>query len=50
MAYVDNDLPVAIPKDRFTVQPVGVPTNVSGLLQYSNGQTSIQFSWRAPPE
>ena len=46
--YVDNDLPVAIPKDRFTVQPVGVPTNVAGVLQYSNGQTSIQFSWRAP--
>jgi len=46
--YVDNDLPVAIPKDRFTVQPVGVPTNVSGVLQYSNGQTSIQASWRAP--
>ena len=46
--YVDNDLPVAIPKDRFTVQPVGVPTNVSGILQYSNGQTSIQASWRTP--
>ncbi len=46
--YVDNDLPVAIPKDRFTLQPVGVPTNVSGVLQYSNGQTSIQASWRAP--
>lgn len=46
--YVDNDLPVAIPKDRFTLQPVGVPTNVSGVLQYSNGQTSIQSSWRAP--
>ncbi len=46
--YIDNDLPVAIPKDRFTLQPVGVPTNVSGVLQYSNGQTSIQASWRAP--
>lgn len=46
--YVDNDLPVAIPKDRFTLQPVGEPTNVSGILEYSNGQTSIQASWRAP--
>jgi hypothetical protein len=46
--YVDNDLPVAIPKDRFTLQPVGEPTNFSGILEYSNGQTSIQASWRAP--
>jgi hypothetical protein len=46
--YVDNDLPVAIPKDRFTLQPVGEPTNVSAILEYSNGQTSIQASWRAP--
>jgi predicted phage tail protein len=46
--YVDNDLPVAIPKDRFTLQPVGVPTNFSAILEYSNGQTSIQASWRAP--
>jgi len=46
--YVDNDLPVAIPRDRFTLQPIGEPTNVSGILEYSNGQTSIQASWRAP--
>ena len=46
--YVDNDLPVAIPKDRFTLQPIGEPTNVSGILKYSNGQTSILASWRAP--
>ena len=46
--YVDNDLPVAIPKDRFTLQPVGQPGNVSGSLEFSNGQTSILASWRAP--
>jgi hypothetical protein len=46
--YVDNDLPIAIPKDTFKVQPVGKPTNVSGILEFSNGQTSIQASWKAP--
>ena len=46
--YVDNDLPVAIPKDRFTLQPVGVPASVGAILVYSNGQTSILASWRAP--
>ena len=46
--YVDNNLPIAIPKDRFTLQPIGQPTNVSGILEYSNGQTSIKASWRAP--
>lgn len=46
--YVDNDLPIAIPKDRFTLRPVGEPTDASGFLEYSNGQTSIQASWRAP--
>ena len=46
--YVDNDLPIAIPKDTFKLQPVGKPTNVSGILTFSNGQTSIQASWKAP--
>ena len=46
--YVDNDLPVAIPKDRFTVRTVGQPTDFDADLEYSNGQTSIKASWRAP--
>tara|TARA_R100000084_G_scaffold109227_1_gene74884 strand:+ start:3968 stop:8068 length:4101 start_codon:yes stop_codon:yes gene_type:complete len=46
--YVDNDLPVAIPKDRFTVRSVGKPTDLDADLEYSNGQTSIKASWRAP--
>jgi len=46
--YVDNDLPIAIPKDTFKINAVGEPTNVSGILTFSNGQTSIQASWKAP--
>ena len=46
--FVDNDLPVAIPKDRFTIRPVTAPTNLDADLEYSNGQTSIKASWRAP--
>lgn len=46
--YVDNDLPIAIPKDRFTLRTVGQPTNLTAQLVYANGQTSIKASWRAP--
>ena len=47
-AYVDNDLPIAVPKDRFTLQPVQEPTNLSAELKFSNGQTSIFAFWKAP--
>ena len=46
--YVDNDLPIAIPKDRFQVREAAVPTNLDADLDYSNGQTSILATWRAP--
>mgnify|MGYP003120446198 FL=1 len=46
--FVDNDLPVAIPKDKFTIYEVTAPTNLDADLIYSNGQTSIKASWRAP--
>ena len=46
--FVDNDLPVAIPKDRFQLRPVTPPTDLDADLEYSNGQTSIKASWKAP--
>ena len=47
-AYVDNDLPIAVPKDRFTISSATAPTNLSAALRYSNGQTSIRATWKAP--
>lgn len=47
-AYVDNDLPIAVPKDRFTLRAIGEPTNLEANLAYSNGQTSINARWKAP--
>jgi predicted phage tail protein len=46
--FVDNDLPVAIPKDSFKLQQVTPPTNFDADLEFSNGQTSIKASWKAP--
>jgi len=46
--FVDNDLPVAIPKDRFQVRTPVPPTDLDADLEYSNGQVSIKASWRAP--
>lgn len=46
--YVDNDLPVAIPKDRFTVANITAPTNVNAELVFRNNQTQINAYWTAP--
>lgn len=46
--YVDNNLPIAIPKDRFTIQAAQVPVSVQAKLDFSNGQTSIFATWKAP--
>jgi predicted phage tail protein len=48
--YVDNSLPVAIPKDRFTISSASEPTDFTAELHYSNGQTSIRASWKAPQQ
>jgi predicted phage tail protein len=47
-AYVDNDLPIAVPKDRFKLRAVEEPTDLEAALVYSNGQTSINANWKAP--
>ena len=47
-AYVDNDLPIAIPKDRFTLTGAGVPTNVQAELVFRNNQTQISAYWTSP--
>jgi predicted phage tail protein len=47
-AYVDNDLPIAVPKDRFKLRAVEKPTDLEAALVYSNGQTSIVANWKAP--
>lgn len=46
--YVDNDLPIAIPKDRFTLTPAEPPTNLTAKLIYNNGRTQISADWVAP--
>jgi len=46
--YVDNNLPIAIPKDRFLISAVGAPTNVYAELVFSNGQNQISAHWVAP--
>jgi len=46
--YVDNDLPVAIPKDRFTLSSPQTPTNLTAKLVFSNNQTQISAKWDAP--
>lgn len=46
--YVDNDLPIAIPKDRFTLQAPQVVTNLTAGLFYRNKRVQIEAKWRAP--
>ena len=46
--YVDNDLPVAIPKDRFTLTSVITPTGLTANLVFRNNQTQISAYWTAP--
>lgn len=46
--YIDNNLPIAIPKDRFTLQSPQVVTNLSAALVYRNKRVQIEAQWRAP--
>jgi predicted phage tail protein len=46
--YVDNDLPIAVPRDRFTLSGPQVPTNLSAELVFRNNQTQINASWISP--
>lgn len=47
-AYVDNDLPVVVPKDRFTIRDANPPTSLTAQLVYNNGRTQIIADWVAP--
>jgi predicted phage tail protein len=47
-AYVDNDLPVVIPKDRFTIRDCNPPTDLTAYLTYRNGRVQIFADWVAP--
>lgn len=46
--YIDNDRPIAIPKDRFTFQVVDPPTSVTAQLTYRNGRVQVAANWYAP--
>jgi predicted phage tail protein len=46
--YVDNDLPIAIPKDRFTLQATQAVVSLTAKLAYNNGRTQINANWQAP--
>ena len=46
--YIDNNLPVAVPKDRFTLQPAQAVTDLSARLVFRNNRTQIDASWRSP--
>jgi predicted phage tail protein len=46
--YVDNDLPIAVPKDRFTLRAPTVPTNVTAQLVFRNNRSQIDLSWVTP--
>lgn len=46
--YIDNSLPVALPKDRFTIRDANPPTDLSAKLDYRNGRVRIFAKWNAP--
>jgi len=46
--YVDNDLPIAIPKDRFKLEAPQSVVGLSAKLIYNNGRTQISADWQAP--
>ena len=46
--YVDNDLPVAIPKDRFSLSAPQSVTNLSARLIFNNNRTQISATWNVP--
>lgn len=47
-AYVDNDLPIAVPKDRFSTGAPEVVTSLDARLAFKNNRTQITASWIAP--
>jgi len=46
--YVDNDLPIAIPKDRFKLEAPQSVVGLSAKLIYNNGRTQVSADWQAP--
>jgi hypothetical protein len=46
--YVDNNLPVAVPKDRFTLTAPLPVTGLAAALVFNNNRTQISASWVAP--
>ena len=46
--YVDNDLPIAVPQDRFTLTAPATPTGLVADLVFRNNQTQINAYWIAP--
>lgn len=47
-AYIDNSLPIAVPKDRYVVRDVQPPTGVSAKLDFRNNRVRIFANWVAP--
>lgn len=46
--YVDNDLPVAVPKSRFTLSAPQTVASLTAELIFSNNRTLISAKWNAP--
>jgi predicted phage tail protein len=46
--YVDNDLPIALPKDRFTLSAPQLVTDLNARLVFRNARTQIDAAWRSP--
>jgi predicted phage tail protein len=46
--YLDNNLPVSIPRDRFKLQPTQAPDGVSAKLDFRNNRTQIIATWAMP--
>lgn len=46
--YVDNDLPIAIPKDRFKLEATQTVAELTAKLVYNNGRTQISADWESP--
>lgn len=47
-AYIDNNLPIAIPKDRFQVPKPLAVENLAAKLVFNNNRTQIRADWTAP--
>jgi predicted phage tail protein len=48
--YIDNNLPVAVPRDRFTLQPAQSVTHLTARLVFRNNRTQIDAGWRSPQQ